>query len=424
MLMAVTGSVSTRNQPLMLQIEKITASPILHGSDALCKLLRYLGVAAVEHPAIPIKEYQIATEVFGRSPEFDPKFDSTVRVQTGRLRAKLAEYFSTEGLDDEVVIEIPKGSYLLTFHVRKAGEVVSDRVPPTPEHRALPTPAIGRSHWIAAIAAGIFVIVAALISGLLRYRAQATNWAQALEADGIQSSDLPTLTHFWKAYTQDAGPPILVYSNAEFIGRPETGMRYLKPGDPQDEILDHYTGVGEVMAMRSIDRVFNALHSPLRVKRGRLLTFDDAERSDLIFVGSPSENLTLRDLPIYQDFAFRRSAGPDRQGDLAIVNLHPRPGEPRAFFANKGMPVSEDYAVMGLVRDNHRDTLILAGTTTFGTQAAVSFVCDPDRLRELLQAVTGSPNRDIRPFQAVLRITISKGVPILSTIAALHVAGT
>jgi hypothetical protein len=88
------------------------------------------------------------------------------------------------------------------------------------------------------------------------------------------------------------------------------------------------------------------------------------------------------------------------------------------------MPVSEDYAVMGLVRDNHRDTLILAGTTTFGTQAAVSFVCDPDRLRELLQAVTGSPNRDIRPFQAVLRIRISKGVPILSTIAALHVAGT
>jgi hypothetical protein len=303
MLMAVTGSVSPRSQPLMLQIEKITASPILHGSDALCKLLRYLGVAAVEHPAIPIKEYQIATEVFGRSAEFDPKFDSTVRVQTGRLRAKLAEYYSTEGLDDEVVIEIPKGSYLLTFHVRKAGEVVSDRVPPTPEHSVPPTPGPGRNRWTTAITAGVLVVVAALISGLLHYRTQATDWAQALEADGIQSSDLPTLTHFWKAYTQDAGPPILVYSNAEFIGRPETGMRYLKPGDPQDEILDHYTGVGEVMAMRSIDRVFHALHSPLRVKRGRLLTFDDAERSDLIFVGSPSENLTLRDLPIYQDFA-------------------------------------------------------------------------------------------------------------------------
>ena len=119
MLMAVTGTLQAANAPLLLQIEKIAASPVLHGSDALCKLLRYLAHEAIENPGIPIKEYRIATEVFGRPREFDPKLDSTVRVQTGRLRSKLGEYFSTLGTGDNFLVEIPKGAYLLTFHPRE-----------------------------------------------------------------------------------------------------------------------------------------------------------------------------------------------------------------------------------------------------------------------------------------------------------------
>ncbi len=212
----------------------------------------------------------------------------------------------------------------------------------------------------------------------------------------------------------------MVYSNAEFVGRPETGMRYLQPTDSKEAILDHYTGVGEVMAVHELDRVFSVLHEPLRIKRGRLLTFDDAQSNNLIFVGSPSENLSLRDLPITQEFVFHRTNQVDRKGDLSIANVHPRPGEQTEFFATKGVPVSEDYAVMGLVRNDRRQVLILAGTTTFGTQAAVEFVCNPDRLRELLQRVAGD-TADIRPFESVLRVRVSKGVPVLSRIAALHV---
>ena len=47
--------------------------------------------------------YQIATELFGRPSDFDPRLDSTVRVQTGRLRSKLAEYYAGPGDRD------PKG---------------------------------------------------------------------------------------------------------------------------------------------------------------------------------------------------------------------------------------------------------------------------------------------------------------------------
>src|SRR5713101_8481400 len=103
------------------QIDKLLGSHTLNGSESLCKLLRYLANHSLEHPGLSPKEYQIATEVFGRQKDFDPHLDSMVRVQAGRLRAKLAEYYASEGSDDQIMLEMPKGSYGLTFHQRTQG---------------------------------------------------------------------------------------------------------------------------------------------------------------------------------------------------------------------------------------------------------------------------------------------------------------
>ena len=106
---------------IQAQIEKLANSPVLHGSESLCKFLRYVAKHALEHPGAPLKEYQIATEVFGRDDDFDPQVDSMVRVQAGRLRAKLAEYYGGEGADDPIWVELPKGTYVLSFHPQGAG---------------------------------------------------------------------------------------------------------------------------------------------------------------------------------------------------------------------------------------------------------------------------------------------------------------
>src|SRR5438876_10412574 len=117
--MSVTGyhraSIAEREQ-LLGQIDRLISSHVLHGSESLCKLLRYFADHALNHPGVPLKEYQIATEVFGRPADFDPQSDSTIRVQAGRLRMKLAEYYSSEGADDPLVVELPKGTYVLSFH--------------------------------------------------------------------------------------------------------------------------------------------------------------------------------------------------------------------------------------------------------------------------------------------------------------------
>ncbi len=98
--------------------------------------MQYLAKQSLDHPNAPLKEYQIATEVYGRHADFDPQSDSTIRVQAGRLRLKLAEYYAAEGASDPIVVKLPKGSYHLTFEPRpvepepQAAQLRPSLVPP------------------------------------------------------------------------------------------------------------------------------------------------------------------------------------------------------------------------------------------------------------------------------------------------------
>ncbi len=406
-----TGATSER-EALYAQVEKLNRSGVLHGSESLCKLLRFLAENSLDHPGAPIKEYQIATEVFGRPQDFDPRLDSTVRVQTGRLRSKLAEYYSGEGAGDQLVIEIPKGSYSLTHHIRSM-EAATPSIVEVPAPMPVPPPTVRPypiSWFLLSIMIGALVVVVLAVA--------VTRW---LEPVGSAEQLASPLRMFWNAFLSGPDAPLVVYSNAEFVGRPETGLRYMNPGtDRGQQILDHYTGVGEVMAVHDLDLTFGGLRRSLRIKRGRLLTWDDAKSSDLIFIGSPSENLNLRDLTGSQDFVFARRQDAPRQGDLMISDLHPQAGEAGYYLASEP-PITEDYALITLASGLNaaRRVLILAGITTFGTQAAGEFVCRSGRVDELLSKLQVRGGR-LPNFEALLKIKVNGGVPVHSDLVAVH----
>src|SRR6202142_434380 len=147
------------------QIDRLIASDVLHGSESLCKLLRYLAHHALEHPGVPLKEYQIATEEFSRPADFDPAVDSLGRVQAGRLRVKLAEFYAAKGAADPVRIELPKGTYSLAFHLRQPGDSrphASEPHATEPFHSAPPQ----TSHkWLMAVIT-LSVLLAAALAAL------------------------------------------------------------------------------------------------------------------------------------------------------------------------------------------------------------------------------------------------------------------
>ena len=402
----------------LAQIEKLVSSHVLHGSESLCKLLRYLAKHALDHPGTPIKEYQIATEVFGRSDDFDPQLDSMVRVQAGRLRGKLAEYYSANGADDTVIVELPKGTYVVAFHHRPNGAKphlsIAEPIPP-----AVSAPGGGR-RWVAAVfSLGFLLGLAALtIFGLLWSR----NSAQAGLARETEVAPA-AFRVFWNGFVSGQEPWV-IFSNAAFVGRPETGMRYYdSTRDKGSFILDHYTGVGEVLAVHELDRVFGLLHREIRLKRGNLFSLDDAKNNNLIFVGSPFENLTLLEIPGTQEFIFRRMTSGSRKDEEAIVNIHPQPGEAKEYLPSpRNASLTEDYAVIGLVRgiNPSQAVLILAGTTTIGTQAAVEYVCRQSSVEELLLRLPVSQTGQLKPFEAVIRVKVTRGVPVGTELVALR----
>src|SRR5947207_2954585 len=94
-----------------MELEKIVASPLLARSGQRVRLLRYLIESELAGRIGMLKESVIGVEVFGRPAGWDTQADSIVRVQSARLRERLREYYATEGQNDPIVIEIPKGGY-------------------------------------------------------------------------------------------------------------------------------------------------------------------------------------------------------------------------------------------------------------------------------------------------------------------------
>ncbi len=105
----------TADEQVRAQLALIVAHELFAGADRRTRLLRFLVEQSLAGQTGSLKESVIAVEVFDRSTDHDPKLDSLVRVEMGRLRSRLIEYYGQAGKNDPVRIEIPKGSYTPVF---------------------------------------------------------------------------------------------------------------------------------------------------------------------------------------------------------------------------------------------------------------------------------------------------------------------
>ncbi|HTR36673.1 MAG TPA: hypothetical protein VMH80_12265 [Bryobacteraceae bacterium] len=140
------------------ELNRILASQAFLAADRRARLLRFLVEESLANRAESLKESVLATEVFDRPPGYDPKIDSIVRVEMGRLRSRLTEYYSQAGARDPIRVEIPKGSYqpafifIATDTATAEAAAPQERVPSGTRHLPIPI-AIGVS--VALILAGV-----------------------------------------------------------------------------------------------------------------------------------------------------------------------------------------------------------------------------------------------------------------------------
>jgi TolB-like protein/Flp pilus assembly protein TadD len=105
-------------QQVKSQLEKVLASSTFINSERLSRFLRFTVEAAAQRQSSQLKEYAVALAVFDKRDSFDPRYDAIVRVEAGRLRARLKHYYETEGLQDSLLIELPKGGYVPRFTLK------------------------------------------------------------------------------------------------------------------------------------------------------------------------------------------------------------------------------------------------------------------------------------------------------------------
>src|SRR5215470_10135261 len=100
------------------QVERLLASKTFEASEVHRRLLEYLAEKSLAGEADRLKEYTVGLEAFHKPSTYDPKHDSIVRIQVGRLRQKLAVYYQNEANGDDVLVSVPKGGFKLEFEPR------------------------------------------------------------------------------------------------------------------------------------------------------------------------------------------------------------------------------------------------------------------------------------------------------------------
>ncbi len=107
-------------------LEGAAASSNLKRAARLREFLLYIGRKSIEDNVGDLHEQEIGHTVFGRKESYDTSQDNIVRVSATELRKRVDTYFATEGQNEPLIFEIPRGSYTPVFHLRtqevRAGE--------------------------------------------------------------------------------------------------------------------------------------------------------------------------------------------------------------------------------------------------------------------------------------------------------------
>lgn len=97
------------------QLNRILSSKAFDQSPKMKELLSFVVEQTLIGNGDRLKQFTIATEVFDRDADFDHQADPIVRIQAGRVRRTLETYYLTEGVNDPIVLSIPKGRYSPLF---------------------------------------------------------------------------------------------------------------------------------------------------------------------------------------------------------------------------------------------------------------------------------------------------------------------
>lgn len=368
-----------------------------------------------------LNEYLIGVEIYERGQDFDPQADAIVRVQAVEIRRALKEYFAGEGKDDPWRIELPPGHYVPVFTRASGAPAMPPPAPPADARKV-------RSRWprhapVLALALACAVFAALWLRE--RTRAPAPSRAAAQVPEAAQ--------WFWKPFLPPAKAPLIVIPNHPLLraahpGDPKAVLdrSYLIPKEKIPEFRDtmhfrelegfhfvpsttDFTAVGETLGLLNFFEFFNAAGQKVQVKTGRLVDFESVKRANAILLGG-NQPWSGR-IFVYPEYFWFHGG--------VITNKTPRANEQPVYrpeFDPVTNSLSRDYALVLMLPNEDREQriLLIYGIYTQGSQAAIEYVTNPERLAELRKELLAlAPDKRTPPkyFQVLLSTTVENYVP-------------
>jgi hypothetical protein len=400
-------------------IERAAASAQLRRAARSREFLLYVSTKALKEGNNDIHEQEIGHAIFGRDENYDTSQDNIVRVSATDLRKRIEGYFASEGAEEPLIFEIPRGSYSPVFRWRtKENEEQPAKAGEAPAQAAR----VPFYRQIAFLAVSALAILLAVACAML--------WRQNTRLAAAQNklAGKPALTRLWSHFLNSPRPTDVVLPDTSYglleniTNQPFTlseylSYSYLQKIQSSNMSADRKADLAMIMErdhasvgdFRTVQRIWalDPTPSKLSLEYARRYSADSIKQHNVILIGGQNSN-PWEDLFYDQlTFTVEYNAALDQS---YVKNKSPQQGEQASYpviFRPDGVV---GYGIICyLPNPSHTaDALLIAGTDSQATDATAEFLTDEASLEKLFSKLPAKSQY----FEVLLKSTRLSGTPM------------
>ena len=403
--------------PAHQELTRILASRTFAKSPRLCSLLAFIVNHSVEGRHAELTEQQIGIQVFGRSPGYNSSDDTIVRGTARHLRQRLELYYTAEGLEDPVRIEIPRGAYIATFNEAVFESLTRAETLASVERLADAVHPATRQGAVFWLGISVALLTFALVLLSLAYVQQGRRSHHALELVGPQL--------LWKALFTSDRKTLIVPGDASldaFVAweqQPISLEQYAtqryhlqatvsRPPTHMDVPLSvrSVTPMADLALVSTLVRAPDHMAQPglensVEVRYARDLSIADTHDNNLILIGSETFNPWVMLYQPEMDF----TAHWDFTKDVyRVENRAVRAGELAVYEYSRGTDQQQKAITHVALLNNSQGfgrVLVVEGTSMGTTYGAINFLTHDALWGPALQEATDRTGR-LHDFEVLL----------------------
>jgi hypothetical protein len=388
----------------------------------LSAFLSYVCEAALDTDTARVTEQAIGVRVFRRPEGYDPGEDNIVRNYARQLRRRLEVYYQTEGFEDAVRIDVPKGAYVAVFSLRAAEEhltampvsslaEVTETLSQESEQRREEVHKDAPGVGVRSAASWPRFLLLALCSGVV------FSLASYAILRFMRSPSRPTPNPLWAEMFRSGRNTVVVPADIGFVILQQLNNRTFSLAEYEAwstvEKYDHeymsflkaqkYTSMQDLDTVLRLQRLPEVASNRLFTRAARSLSMEDISNENVILLGSNFSNPWTEAFERTLNFHF---VNRPQEGRSWIVNTKPNQGESATYENTTRSITHETYAVIAFLPNLSKSghVLILEGLDGPGTQAAVDLVFQEDQLSRVLRNAR-RPDGTLGSFEVLLAAT-------------------